>query len=99
MNWNKEILDDIEELAKLPSFTPLKIAKALGIEYAVFMEQLEDDESPIAQAYNKGQLLSNAEFDKKVIQLSNQGSGPAQTLQRNMKKESEYYKLLESYGK
>jgi hypothetical protein len=75
------------------------IARVMGIEEAVFLEALEQKEHPLTIAYDKGQLLALTEFDKKVIQLSNQGSGPAQSLQKNIRKETEYYKLLEHYGK
>jgi len=99
MNWNNDILEELTELAKLPSLTPSMIARILGINEADFFEALEDKAHPLSIAYDKGQLMSIAEFDKKVIQLSNQGSGPAQTLLKNIKKDTEYYKLLEKYGK
>ncbi len=99
MNWNNELLTEVTELAKLPSFTPSMIARIVGIEDDVFLEAINEKEHPLAIAYDKGQLLAITEFDKKVIQLSNQGSGPAQTLQKNIRKDTEYYKLLEKYGK
>lgn len=98
MNWNNEILEELTELAKLPSMTPLMIARILGIDETTFLEAMQDKEHVAAIAYDKGKLIAVAEFDKKVVQLSNQGSGPAQTLQRNIRKETEYYKLLDYYG-
>lgn len=99
MDWNNETIEQLTELAKLPSLTPSMIARILGLNEADFFDALEDKEHPICIAYDRGQLLALAEFDKKVIQLSQQGSGPAQTLLKNIKKDTEYYKLLEKYGK
>lgn len=99
MNWTKEILDEVTEFAKLPQFTPGMIARAVGIPEDEFLEAIEDSENPLAMAYDKGQLLSKAELDKKVIQLSNQGSGPAHSLNYKMRRDTQYYKLLDHYGK
>lgn len=99
MNWNKEILDELTELAKLPSLTPKQIARILGVDEDEMLDALEDKEHVVCIAYDKGQLLAQAEFDKKLIQLANQGSGPAQTLLNKIKKDTEYNKLLEKYGR
>jgi hypothetical protein len=40
----------------------------------------------------------NIEFDKKVMQLSKQGSGPAQTLAYRMMRRTKVNDLLEFYG-
>ena len=99
MNLTEEILNEVTEFAKLPQFTPGMIARAVGIPADEFLEVLENPESALAMAYDKGQLLSKAELDKKVIQLSNQGSGPAHSLNYKMRNDAQYYKLLEHYGK
>ncbi len=73
-------------------------ALILGIEEPIFLEAMQDVENPITRAYNRGKLIAEVEFDKKVIQLSNQGSGPAQSLLYKMRINQEYYTLLASYG-
>ena len=98
MNWTEEILNEVTEFAKLPQFTVGMIARAVGIPEADFKSALEDKDDPLCIAYDKGQLLSKAELDKKVIQLSNQGSGPAHSLNYKMRRDTNYFNLLEHYG-
>ena len=94
-----DLLNEITDFAKLPSFTPQMVAQAVGIDFNEFQLALENPESDIAMAFNRGKLLAKAELDKKIAQLSQQGSGPAQSLQISLIRQSEYYRLLEHYGK
>ena len=98
MDWTDEILQEVTDFSSLPSFTPKMIAIALGIDKELFLEQVELEGSKINLAYQRGKLLAQAEFDKRVQTLSKQGSGPAQTLELKMRREAAVNKLLDKYG-
>lgn len=89
-------LQQLEELAKLPSFTIKKISQVLNVDEDWLREQISAG-CEIADAYNRGRLAADVEFNKKVQLLSNQGSGPAQTLVDKMKKDAEYQELRNYY--
>lgn len=99
MEFSEEKLSQIEEFAKLPQYTPLMIATAVSIDGDTFLDALEEPTHPIYLAYQKGILISKGELDKKIIQLSNQGSGPAQSLHYKQRLDNNYFKLLEKYGR
>lgn len=75
----KEELAQIEEWAELP-FTNDELAVIIEVSPAEIRVALHDDSSPIGNAIKRGRLKTRAEFYKQLIKLSNQGSGPAQTL-------------------
>lgn len=89
-------LQELEELAKLPNFTIKKIALVLGVK-AEDLKQEIDTGGPVADAFNRGRLTSEVEYNKKVQLLSNQGSGPAQTLVDKLRRDAEYQELRDAY--
>jgi len=91
-----EQLLELENFAKLPGFTKKDIATSLGLDYDAFIELLISD-SDIRNAYNKGRLTWDATFNAKVDQLSNQGSGPAQSLIYKMKNDAKFQELRDTY--
>ena len=92
-----DILAQIQTLAGTPGQTPASIARACGIPTIDFLAQLALSDSDIYRAYHAGHLLSSAEFGQKVKQLANQGSGPAQTLQHRIAKDTSIKKVQEFY--
>ena len=93
MIYSDELLSKLTELAKLPDYTPAIIARVLGIEVADLMAP-----GKFKDAYDAGKLSSLGEFNKKVVQLSNQGSGPAHTLINRMNANRELNEIREYYG-
>jgi bifunctional DNA-binding transcriptional regulator/antitoxin component of YhaV-PrlF toxin-antitoxin module len=98
MDLNDNTLQEVTDFAVLPSFTPKEIAIALGLNPVEFIELITRGDNPVATAYQKGKLLAKAELDKRLQTLSKQGSGPAQTLEIKMRKETKINKLLDHYG-
>jgi GTP1/Obg family GTP-binding protein len=98
MDWTDEILKEVTDFASLPSFTPKMIAVALGIDRLTFLSEIQKEGTTLNIAYERGKLMAQAEFDKRVQTLSKQGSGPAQTLELKMRREANVNKLLENYG-
>lgn len=92
-------LDEITEMAKLNSLTISDIALIVGVSPSLFQSEIALGSTPIAMAYNKGKLLAKAEQSQKLNTLCKQGSSPAQALSIKMQKDTEYYNLLESYGR
>lgn len=91
-----EQLIELEELAKLPNFTIRKISLVLKVEEQ-WLKAMISSGGPIADAFNRGRLTNEVEFNKKVNMLSNQGSGPAQTLMDKMRKDAEFQELRNCY--
>lgn len=89
-------LQELEELAKLPNFTIKKMALVLGVKEHELKLEIENG-GAVADAYHKGRLTSEVEFNKKVQLLSNQGSGPAQTLVDKLRRDAEYQELRDHY--
>jgi hypothetical protein len=89
-------LVELEELAKLPNFTIRKIALVLKVPEDWLKDEISKD-SPVSDAYHRGKLANEVEFNKKVNMLSNQGSGPAQTLMDKMRKDAEFQELRNHY--
>jgi hypothetical protein len=92
MNYSEELILQVTELAKIPDYTPGKVARILGIETPI----MEDE--TLRDAFEAGKLIASGELGKKVQQLSNQGSGPAQFLLSKMMKENEVNTIREYYG-
>lgn len=92
-----DILAQIQTLAGTPGQTPTSIAIACGITPIEFLAQLKLADSEIYRAYHAGHLLSAAEYGQKVQQLANQGSGPAQTLQHRIAKDTSIKTVQEFY--
>lgn len=97
MIWTVELLSEIEQYAELPGFTTKEIATCIGLSYAEFKLELDSCEE-LRRALDKGRLKSKAEFNKKVSLLSNQGSGPAQTLLNKLKQDAQFQELRDFYG-
>ena len=99
MIWTKELLSEIEQYAELPGFTIKEIGTCIGMGYAEFKLELQNNEE-LRRAFDKGRLKSKVEFNKKVSQLSNQGSGPAQTLLNKLKQDAhaQFQELRDFYG-
>lgn len=90
---NSETIIKITELAKQPEYTPGMVARVLGIDYTLFLE-----EGPAKDAFDSGKLQARLELNRKVAKLSNQGSGPSQTLLAKMLRQNEIDTLREYYG-
>lgn len=93
-----EQLKELQELAELPGITSQEIAVILQVNVDEFDVELLNVESVIHKAYNTGKLKSKATFSKKVMQLSNQGSGPAQTLVAKLMRDAEIKNMRDLYG-
>lgn len=93
MKYTTEIIEEVKELAQIPEYTPGDIAKIVGV-------QVEDllSEPQLREAYDYGRLKMRGDFGKKVVTLSNQGSGPAQTLLKKMMIDQEIKTMQEYYG-
>ena len=89
----EEQIYEIQQLATLPRYTKKQVCEILGLEY---VDMLDDKE--FNRAFKSGKLLAAGQFDKKVQALSNQGSGPAQSLLHKMMKERETDEMREYYG-
>lgn len=93
MNYTEEILTEIKQLALLPSTTKKTVALALGIP----LSDLTGD-TEAAEAYLSGKITARAQLDNKIVQLSNSGSGPAQTLHEKMMRQNTINEYIEYYG-
>lgn len=69
----------IQELASY-FFTPREIAVMAEINQESFLNELENEDSLIYQAFQKGRLQSEMELRKSIIKLARAGSSPAQTM-------------------
>lgn len=74
-----EDLQLIEELASY-FFTPREVAVMTEINPEEFLNELENEDSRIYQAFQKGRLQSEMELRKSIIKLARAGSSPAQTM-------------------
>jgi hypothetical protein len=63
---------------------PEEIAIITGIGKAIFLEELQNEESEISKAYHKGLLISKAKLHEGIIKLANAGSAPAQAQMQKM---------------
>lgn len=93
MKLTSEQIEAVKELAMLPSYTAQKICRIMGIDYDTMSHDAD-----FSNALDSGRLLSAGQFDKKVQTLSNQGSGPAQSLQLKMMQHTETQEMREYYG-
>lgn len=78
-----EILAQVEELAGL-LFTPDEIAIVIEAPIDKFNALVKLEGHAVRNAYMKGRLITQAEFRKGVLRLSNLGSSPAQTLMQKI---------------
>lgn len=98
MNWNNDILEELEALAALPGLTNEEISIILGIESSLFTNEIKKHNSQLSIAYHKGKLLSKSQLAKKIKTLSDQGSGPAQTLQEKLYRQTTIQNLYNEYA-
>lgn len=98
MNLTNDEKQELTELAKLPGLSAHDIAIIMGIKPSLFDVEIAKKESDIYMAYFKGRLLTKAELSKKIKQLSDQGSGPAQSLLAKLIKEQDYNEILNLYN-
>jgi hypothetical protein len=96
MVLDKSLLPDLEELASLPGITKRDITLYFGLEEESFDQILLND-SAAKNSYDKGRLVAKVEFTKKIKQLSQQGSGPAQTLLLKLMNNEEFQELRSFY--
>lgn len=94
---NPELLQQAEELAKVPGTTLLDISKVLEINFIEVFEACKDSKSDLYKAITRGQLLSEIELKEKIKKLSDSGSGPAQTLQVKLLTEAKVINLYNYY--
>lgn len=78
-----EQLTAIEEWAMLPYQTD-ELAVLYEMPVARLRLAILDPDNPIGQAVNRGRLKAKAELYRKIKVLSDQGSGPAQNMQRQL---------------
>ena len=69
----------IEELASY-FFSPREISVMVEVNPDDFLNALEESNSAIYQAFQKGRLQSEMELRKSIIKLARAGSSPAQTM-------------------
>lgn len=81
-------LKEAEQWAALP-YTADQLATILGIKPAVLRIALDDPEDPLGNAIMRGRLIAKGDLYKKIITLSNQGSGPAQAMLRELFEKAE----------
>lgn len=74
-----EKLQAIEELAELP-FSTSELAELIEMDENELRAHILNKESDVGKVIRRGRLRTRAEFYAAVIKLSNQGSGPAQSL-------------------
>ena len=98
MKLSDEQKKELQELAELPGITSQEIATIMQLNVDEFDTELLNTESDIYKAFNTGKLKAKATFSKKVMQLSNQGSGPAQTLVAKLMKDAEIKNMRDLYG-
>ncbi len=98
MVLNDEQLKSIEEFAAFPQFTIQDVANIIEVDGEELMRQILLLNTDAAKAHKTGSLKASAEFGKKVTVLSNQGSGPAQTLMAKLREKSEVNTLIQYYG-
>jgi hypothetical protein len=76
-------LHEIEKFAGL-GMPPKEIEIIVELEEGTILNNLNRNHTPEAKAYLKGKLLLKAELNKSIITLAKQGSGPAQTMLKNL---------------
>lgn len=74
-----EELREVELWAEVP-FGNQKLALLLDITEEELKVALETEGNKLGRAVKRGRLKTEAEFYRAIIKLSNQGSGPAQTM-------------------
>lgn len=89
---------ELLELSELPGQTPLDICTVMQFNYADFVVDLSNPLSDVHKVYHTGKAKLSIGFEKKLMQLANQGSGPAQTLANKIMKDSNIRKMREYYG-
>lgn len=97
MDWTNELLKELTNLAELPNLSDREIAVILGIDSDAFIANIDDRSTEASRAYSLGKLKAKAELGKRIQTMSKQGSGPAQTLERKMRLETEVKNTLERY--
>ncbi|HRH68796.1 MAG TPA: hypothetical protein PLB89_04745 [Flavobacteriales bacterium] len=78
-----EELAEAEEWASMP-FDTEELALILGLRPEQLRLALDDPDNALGNAVKRGRLLAKAELFKKIKTLSNQGSGPAQLMLKNL---------------
>lgn len=91
-------IEELKQLAQLPGQTFKDICIIMQLDFDLFLADIANPESVVHKAYFTGRATSNIAFEKKVKQLSDQGSGPAQTLFYKLLNRARIRELLEFYG-
>lgn len=78
LNLNEEQLKELEEFAML-HFSLKQLAILVGIELELLQQEMEQDESLVRLAIQRGRLLSEAKLRKTTLDLAENGSSPALT--------------------
>lgn len=79
MTYIPELLAEAERWGELP-FQVDELAILLDIPAAELRVALSDPDDQLCRAIRRGQLRAKGEFYEAVQKLSNNGSGPAQSL-------------------
>jgi predicted DNA-binding protein YlxM (UPF0122 family) len=82
----EEQLNYVEEYASY-FFSPEEVAEIMGLKKELIEVQMIID-GPFKSAYRRGQLLKEAKLRKKIFELAEMGSGPAQVLAKQFIDES-----------
>lgn len=82
--FDQTILSEVERLAYL-YLTTKEISTVTGIDRM----ELQDEDSEIGRAVNKGRLLRKAEYNQSVINLSKQMSSPAMAIESKIAEQSQ----------
>ena len=79
MHLNPAELKDLEEFASLFFSTP-ELAILLQQPLSYLKAEMQNPDSPVAAAIQRGRLLQEAKIRKSIIDLATQGSSPAQAI-------------------
>lgn len=94
MELTPEQLSEVNELAKL-AFTEEQIALILDVDPNEFTLIANDKSSDLYKAFYGGLLESEVIFRRKVVNLANLGSAPAQKLLKQIMDETNLKRLMD----
>jgi len=85
MSYNKEIIQEVEDFAKL-NYSPKQIAKILQLDYDEFLYYWQDADNAVRIAYDRGQLLAVSGARRNIVDSASSSITAAQ----------EYKKMLDA---
>lgn len=98
INLTAEQAAELQDLAELPGQSIKDMCTVMQLNVDEFLNDMADTGSDVYKAIQTGRAITRIAFEKKVVQLANQGSGPAQTLVHKLMKQSRVNDLRDFYG-